>query len=211
MKTFIKLAAVTAILLPIVLTLFIPALREPTTPAINPAEHQGPDHPVTLTEFADFRCPHCAKFAAHAIPALKEDFFNSGTVEYEYRHFPILGRQSTAAAEAAECAKDQNRFQDYHDVLYDIVLSPYNKIEFNPANLIELSRLMGMDHNAFHSCVMNRTHKASVLEDATAARAQGALGTPALFIDGRPLPWTDYEDLKQQITLYLDLHSSHHD
>ena len=212
MKTLLRLAAIFIILTPFALALTLPVFRGATNPSpVNPEEHQGPNHPVTLTEFGDFQCPHCAAFAVYAVPALKEDFFDSGRVEFEYRHFPILGSQSTAAAEASECARDQGRFQDYHDVLFDIALSPQNEIELRPTNLIELSRLMGMDHQTFSTCVMDRTHEDTVQKDADIARSLGARGTPALFLDGRPLPWTDYDNLKERITDYLDLHSRQHD
>ena len=198
MSTLLKLAALTAVFLPLTVLLSFLFLRSQQPFSLDPELHTGPLHPPTLVEYGDFRCPYCAKFATLALPALEQDFLASGNLTYEYHHFPILGPESFAAAEASECARDQARFDDYHDVLFDIALSPHSDIQLNPANLIQLSHLMGMDSDQFRSCVMTRAHKPTVQAQADKARSLGAMATPSLFIDGNPLPWKDYPRPQEQ-------------
>ena len=210
MNPLIKCAITAAILLPIVLTLI---LFWPTTtdgPRPLPTDHQGPPHPPALTEYGDFQCPYCASFAEHAVPALHEDFVQQGLLTYEYRHLPILGPTSVAAAEASECARDQEAFNRYHDALFQIIHSNRDNPPLTPNNLIEIAQLLDLDADRFAQCLIGRQHEQTIKNHANTARSLGARGTPSLFIDGHPLPWKDYPDLNSKIRQYINLHSDLH-
>jgi protein-disulfide isomerase len=43
---------------------------------------------------------------------------NTGKVRFVFRDFAFLGAESDAAANAAQCAEDQNKLWAYHDALY---------------------------------------------------------------------------------------------
>ena len=77
----------------------------------NPANPRTP----VIVEFGDFQCPYCARFALNTLPALRRDVLNDSAARFEYRHFPFLSPESTMAAEASECARDQGRFDAYHE------------------------------------------------------------------------------------------------
>jgi len=42
----------------------------------------------------------------------------TGIVRFGYMHMAFLGQESQWAAEASECAADQNAFWPYHDKLF---------------------------------------------------------------------------------------------
>ncbi len=77
-----------------------------------------PSAPVRIIEFADFQCPFCRDYALNVAPTLLEEYVETGQASIEYHYFSFLGPESFAAAEAAECANDQGRFWDYHDILF---------------------------------------------------------------------------------------------
>ncbi len=99
------------------------------------AEEQGPDPnrvytiklagaptkgldtaPVTIAEFSDFQCPFCAK--VH--PTLKkiEDIYKD-KVRIVWKHLPLsIHQHAMDAALAAEAAKNQGKFWEYHDKLF---------------------------------------------------------------------------------------------
>ncbi|RME42104.1 MAG: DsbA family protein, partial [Chloroflexi bacterium] len=43
----------------------------------------------------------------------------TGVVRFGYQHFAFLGTESEWAAEASECAGEQNAFWEYHDLLFE--------------------------------------------------------------------------------------------
>ena len=95
-------------------------INNPFNPRTAPGDtlETEPGEKPLLTEFGDFQCPHCANFALNILPALEQDLIETGTIRFEYRHYPFLGPESVSAAEASECARDQGRFNEYHLELY---------------------------------------------------------------------------------------------
>ena len=157
--------------------------------------------PPLLTEFGDFQCPHCARFALGLMPEIKKDLIDTGTVRFEYRHYPFLGPESYMAAEASECARDQDQFQQYHDRLYLLIIT--QRIQaITQESIEETARLLSLDLNRFRRCVSARTYKDRVKQDKAYGRSLGVQGTPSLFINGERIYWDSYDDLKNQIALH---------
>ncbi len=138
----------------------------------------GPDSaPVTIVEFSDFECPFCRK-ATEIVKQVRERYPDE--VRVVFRHFPLesLHPNAQRAAEAANCAGDQDRFWAYHDVL------------FEHADALEADALrgyateVGLDVETWDTCMAERRHQKSVEADAAAARELGLSGTPAFFVNG---------------------------
>src|SRR5262249_60234072 len=89
------------------------------TARVQAAAHSlGPEHaPVVVVEYGDFECPNC-KNAAPAVKMLLANY--TGKVRFVFRHFPLEDAHphSLAAAEAAECAGEQGKFWEMHDLLF---------------------------------------------------------------------------------------------
>lgn len=75
---------------------------------------------VTLIEFSDYQCPFCARHFTQAEPQLKKEYFDTGKVKFYYRDFPLSQIHTGAqkAAEAARCSGDQNKYWEYHDLIF---------------------------------------------------------------------------------------------
>lgn len=74
--------------------------------------------PITIVEYSDFQCPYCSK--AH--PTIKQVLSDYGDkIQLVYKHFPLVSIHPRAqiSAEAAECAKDQGKFWEFHDQLFE--------------------------------------------------------------------------------------------
>jgi len=76
------------------------------------------DAKVIIVEFSDFQCPFCARAHPTMQQVLKE---YAGKVKLVYKHFPLISIHPMAekAAEASECAKDQGKFWEFHDKLFE--------------------------------------------------------------------------------------------
>jgi protein-disulfide isomerase len=160
-------------------------------PPVGPDDHvQGrADAPVTLVEYGDYECPHCAR--AHAVlqvvlPALGED------VRYVYRNFPLSEAHPHAeiAAEAAEsvAARGGNdAFWVMHDVLFE------NQDALQPDDLIEYAEAAGVDRTDVADDLSAGTMKGRVREDFKSGVRSGVNGTPTFFVNGRRFEgnWSD--------------------
>jgi len=96
-----------------------------------------PNAPVKVEEFSDFRCSHCKDFSENMEPDFIEQYVNTGKVYLKFYNFPFLAEDSTAAAEAAYCAADQNAFWQYKTQLFT-----YNTYTgaYTESNLIDYAK-----------------------------------------------------------------------
>lgn len=75
---------------------------------------------VTIVEFSDFQCPFCKQFFTDTLSQLTKEYIDTGKVKLYYRQFPLTSIHPNAqiAAEAAECANEQGKFWEFHDILF---------------------------------------------------------------------------------------------
>lgn len=71
------------------------------------------DAPVVLSEWADLRCPFCAKVTTETMPTLIAEYVDTGKVRLEFHDVSFFGEDSTAAAVALRAAAEQGRFVEY--------------------------------------------------------------------------------------------------
>ena len=72
---------------------------------------------MTIIEYGDFGCPTCRGWEQAGV--LKQIVATYGDqVHFVWRDYPIITAQSPQAAEAGQCAFDQDKFWQYHDLLY---------------------------------------------------------------------------------------------
>jgi len=78
--------------------------------------------PVVIQLYADFQCPACKQFVVQQLPRLVSDFVRPGTVRIEAEDIDILGsgavNESVELAAGAYCAAEQNRYWQYHDLVF---------------------------------------------------------------------------------------------
>ena len=141
----------------------------------------SPNAPVTMVEFSDFQCSFCRKFWALTLPSLKETYIKTGQLRLVYQHFAILGEHSVAAAQAAECAREQGKFWPYHDKLFE----SQGALAFTEAKLGRYAEEMALDVGAFTHCLASRKYRRKVEDETTLGFRLGARGTPTFFINGR--------------------------
>jgi predicted DsbA family dithiol-disulfide isomerase len=160
----------------------VEVLLEPfrVTVETGPGPVRGrPDAPITIVEFSDFECPFCVR-ARPAINQVREVYGDD--VRFAFRHFPLsFHEQAPKAGEAIACAGDQDKFWEMHDRLWE---SPG---QLQPADLKEHAVALGLDPEAFGQCLDSDRYASVVEKDAQAGAQLGVSGTPAFFINGRPL------------------------
>ena len=131
---------------------------------------------MTLVEYGDYECPHCA--ATH--PVLKQLLAEMiGQFRFVFRHFPlgVMHPHAARAAEAAEAAGAQGKFWEMHERLF----AAQQNLE--PAQLLDHARALGLDEAQFESDLAQRRHLSRVQEDFRGGIRSGVNGTPTFFLN----------------------------
>lgn len=155
----------------------------------------GPeDAKVTLVEFADFRCPHCATAAEQLEQLMKtrDDF------RLVFFYFPLssMGEPSIRAAEAAEEARMQGKFWPMYHTLFA------NQHALEDADLARYAQQVGLDMAAFEAAMTSKKHRPKILADKKIGEQTGVVSTPTLFVNGRPLGFApSVENLEMRIDM----------
>ena len=137
----------------------------------------APQPKITIVEFADFECPHCAEMRSILDQVVKK-FPND--VALVFKQFPLPHHPfSNGAARAALAAQRQGRFWQMHDVLF------MNQGRFNDNKFVELAREIGIDAERFKKDMNDQTLYAMIERDRQEAMKANISGTPAIYIDGR--------------------------
>lgn len=156
----------------------------PTGPRLAAPILGDPVAPVVIREYGDFQCPSCGAFFRAIEPRIREAYIATGKARLEWHDFAWIGPESRDAANAARCAQIQNRFWEYHDLLYSRQAGE-NSGAFSRARLKSFGRELGLDGDAFAACVDGGTHAGSVQADFGEVRSLGLTGTPTFLIGAR--------------------------
>jgi len=151
-------------------------------PMVSDNAMGDPDAPIKIEEFSDFQCPYCARFYQETESQIANSYVADGTVHFVYRSFGnFIGPESKAAAEAAYCAGDQNKFWEYHDILFANQTGE-NVGAFSDRRLAAFAEALSLDMDAFNSCFNSGKHADRVEQDYQDGAAAGVTGTPAFLI-----------------------------
>ena len=161
--------------------------------------------PVTMIEYGDYQCPYCGQFFAQTESQIVQNYVNTGKVRFVFRDFAFLGAESTAAANAAQCANDQGKMWAYHDAMYSAKYNDFLKGGreddnfYSTAELLKLGQQVGLDMAKFTSCVNGNSNASIVAQEKTDATNAGVNSTPTFYINGTQLlgaqPYAQFQQM----------------
>ncbi|MBX9452273.1 MAG: DsbA family protein [Mesorhizobium sp.] len=139
------------------------------------------DAPVTIVEYASMTCGHCANFHNNTLPAIKENYIDTGKARMIMREFPFDPR-AEAGFMLARCA--DTKYFAMVDVLFK-QQQAWAGVENAREALLQISKLAGFSQESFEACLTDQ----KLLDDVRAVRARGASefgvdATPTFFING---------------------------
>lgn len=160
---------------------------------------------VTVVEFSDFQCPFCKQFEDDTYSQLYDTYIKTNKIKFAYRQYPLVTIHPNAqkSAEASECANEQGKFWDYHDLVFKNQSSWSALAAADAANsFTDLAGQLGMDTTQFKSCLDSDKYKPTVDSDAADGSKAGVDGTPTFFINGWRLvgaqPFAQLQQLIEQ-------------
>lgn len=158
--------------------------------------------PVTIIEYSDFQCPFCGRFFTQTESQVRENYIKTNKVKFVYRNFAFLGPESKAAAGAAECAKDQGKYWDYHDALFNAEIKDgqENSGNLNRSLFMSLAGQLKLNADQFGTCLDSNKYADKVVSDYAGAQSVGVQATPTMFVNGTKVEGAvPYEQLKATI------------
>ena len=149
----------------------------------------NPDGRVTVTEFYDYRCPHCVNIAPKVLNLIR----TNPQVRFVFKEMPIFGATSEHAARAALAAKAQGK--DYIG-LYEAFM------EARPLTDAEIDRLAaakGVDIAQMNSPQMVNAVNSQLVATAALATRLAINGTPGFIVGDEIIPGEDFDSLQAAI------------
>ena len=142
-----------------------------------------PNAPVTLIEFGDYQCHFCNVHFHNTEHRLLENFIKTGKVKMIFKDFTIIGPDSVNAAHGTHCANDQDKFWEYHDILYSNWTGENNGWASSD-NLLKFAQEIELDIDQWSDCMIDEKYSHIISNSSKDARELGITGTPAFFVIG---------------------------
>jgi protein-disulfide isomerase len=138
--------------------------------------------PVTVIDFSDLQCHLCARYVKNTEPMINKTYIQTGKVALVFKHLPNRGFDSMPAALAAQCAQDQGKFWQFHNLLYE-KQGPIDSGWANKDNLKRFaSQISGLEMHKFDSCFDGQKYKSFVESDIALAHSLGFTETPSFIV-----------------------------
>jgi protein-disulfide isomerase len=148
------------------------------TPITQNDHVRGPAQaPITLVEYGDYQCPHCAM--VHPMVNQVERYF-SGRMRFVFRHFPLteIHPHAEIAAESAEFAGTAGLFWDMHDALFE------NQSRLSIPTIFLIAEELGLPETATRNALETGQFRKRVRGDFMSGIRSSVNGTPTFFING---------------------------
>jgi protein-disulfide isomerase len=133
--------------------------------------------PLLIAEFTDFQCPFCGEFARDVLPRIDQDLVKSGKAKLVVHNFPLesIHPRAMPAAIAAECAGNEGRYWDMHDLLFG------DQKKLSDEDIETGATFIGLNRDRFAACLHSRQTK-RLGDDHALGSALGVSSTPTFFV-----------------------------
>ena len=148
----------------------------------------NPDGDVTVVEFFDYNCGFCKRALPDVMKLTEED----DTVRVVFKELPIFGEDSEEAARAALAAKEQGKYFEMHQRLYN------DPGKANKGKALAIAKDMGLDVEKLEADMESDKVDAALEENMKIAQAIGLQGTP-LYLIGDEMIAGAPDDLFEQL------------
>ena len=146
--------------------------------------------PVTIVEYTDFQCPFCQRANKTLHELIKN---NPNKIRVVFKHYPLsFHKDAELAHRAAEAAKKQGKFWEYHDLLFE------NREALDRDSLIKYAKQLKLNEKKFIEYMDGPESLGIVKQDIESGTKNGVRGTPHFFFNGKHFsgaqPLTKFQD-----------------
>ena len=141
-----------------------------------------PDAQLKMVEFSDLQCPFWREYATTTCEEIRKNWIDTGKLRYISRDFPLdFHPYAMAAARAARCAGEQNKFWEMRMALMR------NANLLSPDYITKTATALNLNAKTFAECTASTKYDADIQAQTVEGTRIGVGGTPT-FVIGRSLP-----------------------
>ena len=149
-------------------------INEPTVTFVNPSK--GPaDAKITVVEFGDFQCIAC-KEIIESIEIALQTYPNDVRLIWKNLPNESLHNRSTPSAVAAHCAARQNKFWEFHEMLF------LNQDNLTDITYTNIAKELEMNIDRFLKCYTTNDTLPIVTKDFEEGLALKITATPTVYV-----------------------------
>jgi protein-disulfide isomerase len=168
--------------LPPGVTLFDPNPEQPGYTYGGDATRGSAEAEIVLVEFVDFQSPENRNHFLDVWPEVEKTYVEPGKLRLVVKHFPAADQpQGFTAAEAAECAGQQEAFWSLYDLLFQRQ-EKWSQADDVSATLKEYAAELGLDADAFAACLDESQTADKVVQDFSIGQQNQFPPAPQFFI-----------------------------
>ncbi|MEA3335662.1 MAG: thioredoxin domain-containing protein [Chloroflexota bacterium] len=163
---------------------------EPFDISIEGAAIKGdPNAPMTIIEYSDYQCPFCSRFVLQTMPALVQEYIDSGQAKLVFKDFPLtsIHPQAQKASEATRCVRELTGNDDSYWAMHDLLFE--GQQEWGNSRAPEIfagyAEQLGVARDDFSACLESGQFADAVKADLEEGVALGVRGTPTFFLNGQ--------------------------
>ena len=161
------------------------------------------DAPATLTEYADFSCPHCHELEP-TIHQLIDSYVKPGKLKIIYKTVTFVGGvNSEVAARSMICAASQGKAWEMHDQIWNLYAAQ-SYLAYTESNMNQLASTLQLDQTKFSSCFNSATTTDAIQAVSNEVQSIGVNATPTLYLDGTVLTFNSYDDILNAVKAKVD-------
>lgn len=164
--------------------------------------------PLEVTEFGDFECPQCGRFATLTEPDVRARLVSTGKIRFRFVDYPLdMHRNTWNASIAAACADEQGQFWPMHDAIFAAQDQWDGLATSNPDKVLkEIGARIGLNKEQFNSCLDSQKTKPKVQAHWQLATARKVGGTPTFLFgkDEQIGAFLSYDEFKKIVDEQTD-------
>ena len=142
------------------------------------------DAPVVLSEWADLRCPFCARVTTEIMPTLIAEYVDTGKVRLEFHDVSYFGEDSTTGAVALRAAAEQGRFAEYLHAVHAAAPPEGGHPDLPRKTLIAFAETAGVPDLERFTADLDRDDLRAAVEDSTTFAQQLGISSVPFFVIG---------------------------
>ena len=138
--------------------------------------------PVTIVEFGDYQCEACYHWFHNTRDTLIDNYIETGKAKLVFVDLPFLGRDSLKAAQASYCAEDQEKYWEYHTMLYTFQDGQPDSGWADRDRLNSFAFSLDMNMDEFNDCMDSSKYQKRIKANYNEAVKHGVQQTPTFII-----------------------------